>query len=147
VAKITPRKGDHLYVDTSWGPWVEHHGIYVGDNYIIHFSKPQKGAPPVIDKTSLEVFCGGREASIVPPRSFPPYDLPPDTVVAIAEQILTFQRAGLAKQYSFWKLNCEHFANLCKTGELRSFQMESAAEKKDFYADLATMLGAVFIGI
>ena len=60
---------DHLFVDCGA---YSHHGIYVGDNRVIHFDSTAarkllgtvNGAPPKIVEVSLDEFSGGSEIHI-----------------------------------------------------------------------------------
>lgn len=138
-------KGEHLCVDTSYGSFIEHHGIDMGDGTVIHFKKDRLGAVPVIARTSGADFANGRKVVIVPHRS----SLPPDNVVAIAEQLLTFQRTGLLKHYDLMKFNCEHFASFCKTGHLISDQVdntEHAVELGSPFLKVLAAVGLAFLG-
>jgi hypothetical protein len=140
-------KGDHLSVNTSY-LFIDHHGIDMGDETVVHFSKKEKFTMPIVERTPKRIFAGGDEKNIITisHRSF----LPPDTVVAIAERLLTLQKAGLLKQYDLWKFNCEHLANLCKTGDFRSWQVEVAEhriERTNYFGELAATIGVALLGI
>ena len=129
-------KGDHLQVDTSYGRFIQHHGIDMGDGTVIHFKKAHIGALPIIMKTSMEEFSEGRVVTIIQHR----FSLPPDKVVEIAEYILKLAEEGRLKQYDFWKFNCEHITNICKTGESVSYQVENTKEQISIYAPLIVAL-------
>lgn len=163
MAEITLRKGDHLRVDTSWGPWIEHHGICVGGTDVIHFKRDREVknvfdfffSHVLIDKTPIEAFHEGREVVIV--RHDPAFCYPPDEVVETAEYLLWLQTEGLQSEkkaqrggdkqreeqfkeikYKFLGFNCEHFANLCKTGCKESPQVDNAKEKANYAAIIST---------
>lgn len=120
-------KGDHLCVDTSYGPIIEHHGIDMGDGTVIHFKKYHFGALPIIAKTSRADFANGKEIRIVKHRD----PFPPEKVLEIAECFLMLQKQGQLKKYNLWEFNCEHLANFCKTGDGTSSQVEMADEIKE----------------
>jgi len=138
-------KGDHLEVDTKYSPFIQHHGIDVGDGTVIHFKKKNPGDRkkpsdilPIIMKTSMEDFHEGRKVTVVP-HSF---CLPADKVVERAEKILQCQNEMKEKlKYNPVSFNCEHLANLCKMGEVISHQVD---EYKTYIA-LAAIAGIVIV--
>jgi hypothetical protein len=104
-------KGDHIYIylrEKVTGKKFTHHGIYIGDNRVIHYwdGKIRRGKI-YKDKwlrRSIEIqeyekcYCSGR-------------------VVKRAKK-----RLGEEK-YNLIFNNCEHFARWCKTGESKSKQV------------------------
>ncbi len=85
-----------------------HHGIYIGDNKVIHFNgelfRGKNGAK--ITMTSLKDFLKGGNLEIVP------YKIGIDEV-----EVLKRANSLLNKgDYSIFFNNCEHFANYCFTG-------------------------------
>ena|GEM_PF-3153175 len=146
MIETKPKKGDHITVDVSWFPLVEHHGIYVGDNYVIHFSKEHFGATPVIDKTRMEDFAKGRlDKVIIVPH--PVSDsLSPDQVMERAEKLLML-RENPKLLYQFREFNCEHFANLCKTGHPISKQVDNAEHTSELSSPFLKVLAAIGLAV
>ena len=117
---------DHLFVDCGA---YSHHGIYVGDNRVIHFDSTAarkllgtvNGAPPKIVEVSLDEFSGGSEIHIRV------YD-DPSTVFGPGESIARARSKLGERGYDLALNNCEHFAVWCKTGEPSSTQVDSACK-------------------
>ncbi|MCG2575310.1 lecithin retinol acyltransferase family protein [Acinetobacter sp. ME22] len=113
----TIQLGSHLC--SSRGLY-DHHGIYVGDNQVIHYSgfdeAFKKGA---IKKTSLESFLGGSDDFKV--VSYPSYQniYSPEEIVHRAQSCLG------EDDYNLFFNNCEHFACWCVTGKARSEQVQA----------------------
>jgi hypothetical protein len=109
-------RGDHVRV---WRPlpgfW--HHGVYVGDASLIHYSgEVGRKRDASICRVSGSEFLSGTDGEVVPhDRSFTPND-----VVARAET-----RLGETGYHVVFR-NCEHFANWCKEGDARSEHVRRA---------------------
>jgi hypothetical protein len=115
---LRPKLGDVIYV--SRGIY-DHYGIYVNDNRIIHFS-PTKGseinAKEVdIQVTTLEDFMKDRELKI-DTKSIIKYS--PEETIRRAESFIGKKKG----EYNLAFNNCEHFARWCKSGEMKSYQVE-----------------------
>lgn len=116
-------RGDHIYVEDSVrGIPFQHHGIDVGNGFVIHLA-PQDGTRVTlrdhserfaVRQVTLEEFASGRSIRVRIHRN----QLGADAVVAAAESKLG--QSG----YSLLEGNCEHFATACATGEWVSQQIE-----------------------
>ncbi len=120
------RPGDHLV--TNRGLY-EHHGIYVGDDLVIHFTATSKRKEEAEIRTnSVEDFAHGD-----PVRSVEYAECsPPEVVIGRARKCLG--RDG----YSLFSNNCEHFARWCKTGSHESQQIRELLGKS---ASLGSSVG------
>ena len=109
--------GDHIKVFRIGPTPYWHHGIYLGDNSVIHFTgENAEKSEASIKKTSLEIFCRGSEPEVVEyARSKPAKE-----VIKTAESLIG------NKDYNLIWNNCEHFARYCKTGEKESEQVKDA---------------------
>lgn len=107
-----------LHLKVSRGVYT-HHGIYIGDNQIIHYSgfaeAFKKGA---IEQTNLESFLGGVDDFKV--VNYPSYQniYSPEEIVHRAQSCLG------EDDYNLFFNNCEHFACWCVTGKARSEQVQ-----------------------
>jgi hypothetical protein len=102
---VTPRRG---YL---------HHGIYVGDGKVVHysgFSDGLHGGP--VEEVNLDRFANGRAVWIqsdVPPNFGP-------------REVIRRARARVGEdRYRVLTNNCEHFCEWCLRGEHRSYQVEA----------------------
>jgi hypothetical protein len=130
-------KGDQIYVDTD--KFVKHHGIDMGDDTVIHFFREHDKAPTVISRTKKEVFRKGKTVNIVP---YAPYLCrEPDEVCFLADFFFREQRAGRGMHYDFINFNCEHLAYLCKTGRIKSSQVDTAFDVLKGLAIIAAVVG------
>ena len=110
------QSGFHLKV--SRGIYT-HHGIYIGDNQVIHYSgfaeAFKKGA---IEQTSLESFLGGVD-------DFKVVNYPSHQNIYSPEEIVHRAQSCLGEDdYNLFFNNCEHFACWCVTGKSRSEQVQ-----------------------
>lgn len=122
-------KGDHIRVSRLA---YYHHGIYIGDNLVIHFSgEPSKKQNAEIIKTPLAEFLDGGRLEIVNH----PHCLPPDEVVDRAYAALG------QKGYNLIYNNCEHFALYCKTGQHESNQVDGLMNKAAGYGTKKILKG------
>lgn len=103
--------GDHL---VSHRGWYTHHGIYLGNGNVIHYSGLADGltAGPICE-TSLTEFENGYGSS----RRHHHRPLPPAQIIARARS-----RLG-EDSYNLLTNNCEHFAYWCVTGQHHSRQI------------------------
>lgn len=102
---ITPR---NLY---------SHHGIYIGDGQVIHYSGLANGLESgPIEVASLEDFCAGNEVNAKTYKE----SYPADEIVRRA-----MSRVG-ESSYSVFNNNCEHFCLWCITGSHTSIQVDTA---------------------
>lgn len=107
-----------LHLKVSRGIYT-HHGIYIGDNQIIHYSgfaeAFKKGA---IEQTSLESFLGGVD-------DFKVVNYPSHQNIYSPEEIVHRAQSCLGEDdYNLFFNNCEHFACWCVTGKSRSEQVQ-----------------------
>jgi hypothetical protein len=94
-----------------------HHGIYVGDGKVVHYSGLANGlVRGSVEETSLARFGGGRPVWI---KSHAPSSFEPREVIRRARS-----RVG-EDSYRLFTNNCEHFCEWCLRGEPRSYQVEA----------------------
>ena len=117
-----PIFGDHIKVNRGL---YSHHGIYVSDDYVIHFAPPMNlgvidAASAKIIITNLKDFLNG---GLLEVRIFSFDELKqkrnPQDVVNYA-----FSKVGEGG-YNIISNNCEHFANECLFGKKKSNQVDS----------------------
>jgi len=105
-------KADHVKVYRV-GYW--HHGIDIGDGTVVHYTgEPGKKENAFVKRTTMEEFLDSGKIEVVE------YDFA-DSVSIVVNRAL--ERIG-KKEYNLFTNNCEHFARFCKTGELKSEQVE-----------------------
>jgi len=105
--------GDHLKVPRQHGLFL-HHGIDLGDGTVAHYLEGRE-----ILRSPLEIFSRGEKPTVVSHKTS-------------SEKSVTLRRAlsRIGEQrYNLLFNNCEHFANWCKTGLHRSFQLEDLINK------------------
>ena len=123
------KAGDHL---TAARTGYTHHGIYVGNDRVVHYSGFADGlsAGPV-EETSLRKFANGAEVKVInhPARVFDHHE----TVVR------AFEKLG-EDEYSLVWNNCEHFAMWCIFGVKVSHQVIAAGMAMPDAFRLAAML-------
>lgn len=118
-----PVKGDHIRVKRYDGLYA-HHGIYVSDEEVIHFTGT--GDDSILDwsqcsviKTSLARFLAGGTLEVKDYTDAEFSDL------YSVDQIVQYARLCLGDSgYHLIFNNCEHFANACTLGAYRSYQVE-----------------------
>lgn len=126
-----PKRGDHIRVQRMGGIYA-HHGIYVSDNEVIHFTGKDDDSildwsKPEVIQTNLAVFLNGGVLEIkeYTDEEFPDLYSP--------DQIVEYARACLGdKGYNLIFNNCEHFANYCTLGRFKSNQVEQVTEGNIF---------------
>jgi hypothetical protein len=92
-----------------------HHGIYLGDDRVMHYAGRVKYPQGLIEEVSLAEFSEGRalRAQKLQTGRFNGYE------------IVRRARSRLGeRRYDLLTNNCEHFCNWCRLGENRSFQVE-----------------------
>lgn len=125
----TPQKGDHIRVQRMNGLYA-HHGIYVSDEEVIHFTGKDDDSildwsKPEVIQTDLAYFLKGGTLEVKEYTDEEFADL------YSPEQIVTYARACLGdKGYNLIFNNCEHFANVCTLGRFRSHQVEKVFTKQ-----------------
>jgi hypothetical protein len=141
--------GDHLLVKRKRLFFTYyHHGIYVGDDKVIHLTGPRKKDAKVIE-SSLEEFLNGGQKEIWEYVTFieilrnlhrdmqsgigqPHWILPlldEERIIEIENRIkdnnntvsVAYKYLG-RRGYNLFSNNCEHFAVFCKTGIAISLQ-------------------------
>ncbi|GHU51904.1 hypothetical protein FACS189496_1110 [Bacilli bacterium] len=135
-----PKQGDLIYADRGL---YRHYGVYVDKDHVIHFS-PKRGfelssEDAIIQETSLEAFLKG-DAGHIDVSPVPAY--PPDETVRRARSLVGRQKG----EYNLIFFNCEHFARWCKTGELKSRQVETGLKVAGGIAATAAAI-AIAVGI
>ncbi|HFE9701212.1 TPA: lecithin retinol acyltransferase family protein [Clostridium perfringens] len=117
-----PSKGDHIRVNRGI---YSHHGIYVSDDEVIHFTGTEDDS--ILDwsknkviKTGIDYFLRGGRLEVKEYTEDELSDLYP------VEHIVIYARACLGDRgYNLIFNNCEHFANVCTLGRFRSKQVEN----------------------
>lgn len=128
--------GDHLRVRIkNWFDIPYHHGIEVGGGQVIHYYKAEEFQPPIIVKTSKADFASGATIEVVKH----PSSWPPASVVDVAEALFESQNDRTFSKYNLLGMNCEHMANFCQIGDLKSGQAE--------HAKIAALLLAFVVGL
>jgi len=111
---MTYELGDHLI---SSRVAYTHHGIYVGDNKVIHYSGLADGltAGP-IEITTLKAFAAGKKIRV---RAYPESPYHGEVAVERARSRLNENR------YDLQANNCEHFCTWVRTGDHISRQVQT----------------------
>ena len=123
------KAGDHIYVYRALG-FFAHHGIYVDEEEVIHFSGPKGSgskSEAKISAVSLKEFLYGSQVRLVAYESIDSYkrygtahyekSQPTDRVISTAKLFLKYPELWL--DYHFFHMNCENFAYYCKTNCLK----------------------------
>lgn len=124
-----PVMGDHIRVKRMGGIYT-HHGIYVSDNEVIHFTGTDDDS--IMDSSKnrvissdLNFFLKGGELEVKEYTDEEFQDLyAPDQIVAYARSCIG------DGDYNVIFNNCEHFANVCTLGRFRSHQVERLLQNK-----------------
>lgn len=108
--------GDHVFVRRR-GKFYAHHGIYMGDGRVIHFSGSvkEKTYPKVVE-TDLSRFLKG---GILRRRNY-------KERLSASETIRIAKAQLIDENYSMVWNNCEHFATYCITEKKKSWQVRRA---------------------
>lgn len=113
-AELLP--GDHICVRRR-GRFYTHHGIYIGDGKVIHFTGSiREKVNPEVHETDLSSLLKGE---ILRRRDYKKRLPACETINLAREQLLD-------KSYSMIWNNCEHFATYCATGKKKSRQVRRA---------------------
>ena len=149
-----PKIGDHVFVDRSvFGiKLYEHHGIYVGDDMVVHYNGLARGivlekscfeeilsnVVPLdkrniakVEMTSLEEFASGDTWQIKEHANAP---LSGQDIALCAKS-----RVGEQK-YNLLINNCEHFCNECIFGEHVSKQVQNAKKNSAVFSEIEPFL-------
>lgn len=101
-----------------------HHGIYIGDNKVIHYSGfHQFGKKGSVSITSLTVFCDGEKA-----QKYEASHLLRGSRFSADEIVRRAQSRLGEDSYHLAFNNCENFCNWCTHGDDYSFQTAGTAE-------------------
>lgn len=117
-----PAMGDHIRVNRGL---YCHHGIYVSDSEVIHFTGKDGDSvldwsKPEVITSDLDYFLKGDKLEVKEYTDDEIEDLYP------VDHIVKYARACLGdKGYNLVFNNCEHFANTCTLGRFRSKQVEN----------------------
>lgn len=128
-----PHLGDHIRVKRLGGLYY-HHGIYIGNNAVIHFAPPCGGEiinwnEAIVREDSLEDFLKNGEIEVRQYSDDELLDLySPSQIVKNAKKCLGF------RNYNLLFNNCEHFAYSCTTGTKQSPQV------KEFFSTLVDII-------
>jgi len=147
-----PSKGDHIRVMRIGGLYA-HHGVYVSDDEVIHFTG--KDDDSILDwskceviKTDLAAFLKGGTVEVKEYTDEEFQDLySPDQIVIYARSCIGDKGYNLALN------NCEHFANVCTLGRFRSQQVERVLmgkmpnEEENKNMGLFGKIGGLFKGL
>lgn len=117
-----PAMGDHIRVNRGL---YCHHGIYVSDDEVIHFTGKDGDnvldwSKPEVITSDLDYFLKGDKLEVKEYTDDELENLYP------VDHIVKYARACLGdKGYNLVFNNCEHFANTCTLGRFRSKQVEN----------------------
>ena len=152
-----PKIGDHVFVDRSvFGVKLyEHHGIYVGDDMVVHYNGLARGivfekscfeeilsnVVPLdkrniakVEMTSLEEFASGDTWQIKEHANAP----------FSGQDIALCAKARVGEQkYNLLINNCEHFCNECVFGEHVSEQVQNAKQNSAVFSEIEPFLGQI----
>src|SRR4051812_22735586 len=103
--------GAHIYADRGL---IEHHGIHVGHGEVVDLTSRCKSGGQGRRSISLAEFAQNDRLYV---KERGADDLPPEEVVRRA-------RSDRDPRYSLFTRNCEHVANLARTGKAYSEQMQ-----------------------
>ena len=112
-----PHIGEHLITPRTG---YTHHGIYVGNGKVIHYSGLANGLQAgAIEETTLDIFCNGQGFTMRPYRN------PLFTGQVVVDR--AHSRLG-EDDYNLYSNNCEHFCEWCINDERRSKQVDDATD-------------------
>lgn len=114
--------GDHLVTNIDILGLFEHHGLYVGDERVIHLKKTG-----VIEKTSLFLFSNGNDVRVKKSAISP-------------QQAIDYARSKIGySEYNVVTKNCEQFVNECLAQRSTSNQVSNISH--------LTVQGAARVGL
>jgi hypothetical protein len=115
-----------------------HHGIYVGNDRVIHYAGWFHSARGLVEEVTIKEFSEGRPYSI----GRKPANR------QRGEQIVRRARSRLGERcYHLLRNNCEHFCNWCQLGECRSEQVDALARPmKNAALMLSFVIGQLLVG-
>lgn len=124
-----PERGDHIRVMRIGGLYA-HHGVYVSDNEVIHFTG--RDSDSILDwskceviQSNLDTFLKGGVLEVKEYTDEEYQDLYP------VNEIVDYARSCVGDRgYNLAFNNCEHFANVCTLGRFRSNQVERVLSGK-----------------
>ena len=152
-----PKIGDHVFVNRSvFGiKLYEHHGIYVGDDMVVHYNGLARGivlekscfeeilsnVVPLdkrniakVEMTSLEEFASGDTWQIKEHAN----------AAFSGQDIALCAKARVGEQkYNLLINNCEHFCNECVFGEHVSEQVQNAKQNSAVFSEIEPFLGQI----
>ncbi|EMG30042.1 lecithin retinol acyltransferase family protein [Campylobacter showae] len=155
--KNLPNIGDHIFVDRSvlGIKLYEHHGIYVGDDMVVHYNGLARGivfekscfeeilsnVVPLdkrniakVEMTSLEEFASGDTWQIKEHANAP----------FSGTDISLCAKARVGEQkYNLLINNCEHFCNECVFGEHMSEQVQNVKQNSALFSEIEPLLGQI----
>jgi hypothetical protein len=128
------QRGDHIYRPIRNGYGIQHHGIYIGNNRVVHFAGGITGAhrllrnagkenESIIQETSLSEFMD--DFPVEKLKIFDYAGIKTSTPETTLKRAMSLIGQG---EYSLALKNCEHFAIWCKTGKWYSQQVKEAYE-------------------
>lgn len=116
--------GDHLVTNIDIAGLTEHHGLYVGDDKVIHLSKNK-----IVESVTLQAFSDGHKIRVKKRATFP-------------KHAVEFARSKIgSKPYSLITYNCEHFINDCLEEQKTSNQVSNISHVSLQGAARAGLLG------
>jgi hypothetical protein len=118
-------RGDHVEV-VRFG--YTHHGIDIGDGTVVHFTgEPGRKSAAQVQRTSWADFARGGRCRTVAHSGV--------TWTADHTCLRALRLIGLTG-YDLVRNNCEHFATFCKTGQMRSAQIQRSVNNVWKYSRL-----------
>lgn len=134
-----PQIGDHL--KSSRG-FYSHHGLYVGDEVVVHYSGLSDGIQSgPIEEVSLKEFCNGKGFEVIPHA---------DRRYSRAESAKRARTRLGEEAYSVTGNNCEHFVNWCIDGNHTSGQVDNgtvaASSSMSASAGIASRVAVASVG-
>ena len=149
-----PKIGDHIFVDRSvlGVKLYEHHGIYVGDDIVVHYNGLARGI--VLEKSCFEEIL----SNVVPldKRNIAKVEMTSLKEFASGDtwQIKEYVNAPFSghevalrakerigeQKYNLLINNCEHFCNECVFGEHVSEQVQNAKQNSAIFNEVEPFL-------
>ena len=136
MKNIKPNPGDHIRVKRFL---YFHHGIYVSDDEVIHFTDGTKKEISLknakVRATSLKNFLFDGRLQVASDSGSEKKE------IFSSEEIIERARSRLGeKKYSLVFKNCEHFTNWCVSGKTKSSQVRRAV-----VAAFTTVIGSLVL--